>query len=571
MKFVVFFGGFGLFLLVALWQYLNERRFLKYLERNHNETYKSLGEPTVWWNSSPKNRNTRAVYFATKEYEKTNDEMLIKLARRTQRGALYFMLFSILIFAALIFGIKHLHNTDISPQAEQLNTQNVIAKNGIDYNLTTTKLVTFFSNPNESYPERYDRQGFSEDGRKYYYNAYNSLTNKAYVAVNGVPGKEYDSIEPNSIGFYGDKLVYHAYEGERELFVVDEKEYEAHGYFDALGPPHFSENGRDYAYISEQEGKDYFVVNGKKSAAYDSVSISDIAFVDARHFKFSAYRGRVHYIVTSGNETPDGDIQFSENLVEDLCASDGRILSYMLDESVYTCTKNYNTKQEDTFIVINGQKSRIYNRIYGFTIVRSPDKSQLAYVGYDEPSGNWTIVLNGNEVATYHLGDGNENSISRVGFNSSNKLMYSIWRKNDKDSFFMDGQEFKTDSMWGLPTFSLDGKRQGYLATTDVLPNKQKEVYAVVDGVEQKRYLGDVGTVRGLIFSPDSKSYAYAASISEWKPNYTSYGDAVVLNGKEIANYGRILYGPVFSADSKFVMFGARKDNDIWWVVEPVQ
>lgn len=64
------------------------------------------------------------------------------------------------------------------------------------------------------------------------------------------------------------------------------------------------------------------------------------------------------------------------------------------------------------------------------------------------------------------------------------------------------------------------------------------------------------------IFSPDGKNFAYKARKgSKW---------FVVFNGEKSATYDKI-YNLNFSSDSRYIVYGAKIGNEIWWITKKVK
>ena len=95
----------------------------------------------------------------------------------------------------------------------------------------------------------------------------------------------------------------------------------------------------------------------------------------------------------------------------------------------------------------------------------------------------------------------------------------------------------------GSLRLSPDGSRAGYSV------QKSREAYVVLDGKDEKAYVG----VMGLVFSPDNKRVAYTAIAGNKKW-------LTVIDGKEGAAYDA-LGTPGFSPDSKSVVMGAKLGN----------
>ncbi len=159
------------------------------------------------------------------------------------------------------------------------------------------------------------------------------------------------------------------------------------------------------------------------------------------------------------------------------------------------------------------------------------------------------------------------NDISKLTFSPDGKrLAYRVFDASDEETkgYFVvvDGQEGKIyNHIWDL-TFSPNSEKLAYVG------HANRRNIIVIDGVEfsdwpepllkdlQRRYHTNIA------FSPDSEKLAYFAA---GRIDYF-----IVINGQRGRSYDDV-YGPiVFSPDGKSVSYGARKGNDILWVVDSV-
>jgi len=95
---------FILFLSVIVWFFLVSRLY-KLLSSKHPEIYKYLGEPTLFWNNSPKTAFLLMKFIFKKQYLGNNDLELEKLGRRMFAfSIMYITLFSFLFISFMLVG-----------------------------------------------------------------------------------------------------------------------------------------------------------------------------------------------------------------------------------------------------------------------------------------------------------------------------------------------------------------------------------------------------------------------------------------------------------------------------------
>lgn len=133
--------------------------------------------------------------------------------------------------------------------------------------------------------------------------------------------------------------------------------------------------------------------------------------------------------------------------------------------------------------------------------------------------------------------------------------------------------------------FSPDSKRLAYVAGDKPLPTSKPKAgseleelpdpdfenedtplqsyprFIVVDGKPGKSYPYPLGNP---IFSPDSRHIVYRVN------NENAHQSFLVIDGKEGIAYDKILTNIKFSPDSSKVVYGVRKGNELWWIADDV-
>ena len=95
-----------LFLSVFVWFFLVSRLY-KLLSANHPEIYRKLGEPTLFWNNSPKTAFSLLKFVFTKQYLGNNDINLEKLGGKMYAFfIMYTSLFALLFISFIVVALN---------------------------------------------------------------------------------------------------------------------------------------------------------------------------------------------------------------------------------------------------------------------------------------------------------------------------------------------------------------------------------------------------------------------------------------------------------------------------------
>ncbi len=91
---ILFVSGFAI---IAFYFYFLRKVFIL-LKNNYPEKFKELGEPSLWWNNSPRNGINVVRFIGSKDPLFSTDTEL----RKTKNLALIFLYLGIIIFIILI-------------------------------------------------------------------------------------------------------------------------------------------------------------------------------------------------------------------------------------------------------------------------------------------------------------------------------------------------------------------------------------------------------------------------------------------------------------------------------------
>ncbi|MGI8981136.1 MAG: hypothetical protein ACR2FY_18065 [Pirellulaceae bacterium] len=336
-----------------------------------------------------------------------------------------------------------------------------------------------------------------------------------------------------------------------------------------------SPNGRRVAYLTETgividgEEKDYGVrpPNHPPRVKPESFSFSP----DSKRTGYVAYIpdkfGRNEAVVLDGKVVTKG---FSN-------VGPGPIFSP--DSQHYACICRLAASSFDQVLLIDGEEGKEKHENFSQGLIFTPDSKRIVY----------GVKIGENYQMREESLDGSKRMERQHGF--VNHFFYGpagqigyIAREGDKQFVFYDGKEDtnRFDEIQQL-IVSDDGKHVAYIAEPSGFDDvavingkpgkvyggfdsiskgslrlspdgsragyavkKSREAYVVLDGKDEKAYVG----VMGLVFSPDSKRVAYTAIVGNKKW-------LTVVDGKEGAAYDA-LGTPGISPDSKSVVMGAK-------------
>ena len=280
--------------------------------------------------------------------------------------------------------------------------------------------------------------------------------------------------------------------GEKQVVVIDGnagKEY------DGITAVCFSPDSQHVAFTAKSGGKFLAVDDGQEGKEYDE--IGTMAFSpNGRRFAYAAMRERQWVVVVDGAETAPCPLTMSSPTF----SPDSKRFAYISPvemENVADPTKPV----KKAMVVVDRVGGEQYDSIVPGTLVFSPDSRRVAYAAVKE--NKQMFVIDG--VA------GNAcDAVSGFAFSVNSKHFAYAATLEGKGFVVVDGaEETKYDST-GAPLFSDDAQHLLYLAR---LGGKS---LVVMDGTEGVRC--DDIKPEGVLFSPDSKQFCYAAKRGEkWR------------------------------------------------------
>jgi Tol biopolymer transport system component len=229
------------------------------------------------------------------------------------------------------------------------------------------------------------------------------------------------------------------------------------------GAPVFSPDGKRLAYIAQEGGQRFVVLDGKPGARYEAVYKGTLTFSpDSRRLAYFAGKGGMRAVVLDGAEgTPHRDAMVS-------------------------------------------------------TLRFSPDGTKLAYAAQLE-SGKWAVVINGKAGAAFdYIG-----SFTGVNWSPDSKRLAYAGLVDKQWGAVVDDTGFPYDAIASI-VFSPDSRRAAFQAQAD---GKWVVVVNAPDGTYSTKLRTDSVLNETLIFTPDGK-YVLCGAMTNGRPHMVVNGQA---------------------------------------------
>jgi len=375
-----------------------------------------------------------------------------------------------------------------------------------------------------------DSMAFSDDSKHFLY-AGTAVGSRCVVVLNGVETAAKGLVLKAVISPDGRKFAYVYDENGKQVPVVDGAAGKGYVAVTWLG---FSSDSKRCAYVAKSGEKKVVVVDGKESREYDDVATGPAMHpmfgADSKHFGYVAKADGKSYVVLDGEEQADRfGLVFSP---------DGKRVALLAT----------NPQTKKSFIIVDGAPS---NELGGVGCpVFSPDSKHFAYAAGE------AVVLD--EKATLAGG-----AVKSITFSpDSQRVAYAT----SAGKLFVDGKEVLSDMVKETPVVSLafspDSKR--YACFTYLLSKSSMGNHMVIDGKVGKQYWRVGPAVDCLnsykaapVFSPDSAHVVYTT----FSPQET----LIVVDTTEYSLNITPLSMPVFDSPRKFHFIGL-KFNEIYLV-----
>jgi WD40 repeat protein len=423
----------------------------------------------------------------------------------------------------------------------------------------------------------------------------NNVDGQQAVVVNNQQQKKYDEIDGYYLVYSSDSkhMAYPARTGDNWYMVVDGKELGPYAKISLTYLPMFSPDGSRLLYLIQKDEKYYTVIDGQEYGPYDEMNFLNMVFSpDSSRY---AYAGRTsdNWVVVADGKEVGSNYQIVNSLFfspdskhlafsvardnKGIMMFDGKELGshdevskpiFSPDSSRFAYIAKDGTEHS---MILDGQQGKQYLDINAPTF--SPDSKIFAYKAQLD-DGYSVLVVNGIESEE-------EVFVGVPIFSPDSQHLAYMVHDSEYATVIEDGKKgpkFK-DIGYTSIIFSADSSRMAYLALVSGVPepdndagaqpsdnaNQQQGRYAVVvDGVPSREWnsIGERSIVgqSSIIFSPDSKNYAYIALNDNWKY-------VVVLNGKASQPYDDIGSILTFTPDSRALLYIAHLDDGLYMFV----
>jgi hypothetical protein len=357
----------------------------------------------------------------------------------------------------------------------------------------------------------------SPDWRHAAYVARVGEARKCFVMLDGVQGKQYDSIFMLTFSPDSKRLAYAARSADKTCVVVDGAEGKA---YEEIVDMTFSPDSKRFAYKAKPALEDNWLVvaDGKEGKHYNSAG-RPVFSPDSAHLVYSEW-------------------------------------------SQYGANKGAAT-------VVDGTEGKAYAGVASDPVF-SPDSKHMAFAVKTPEDDSAMVVLDGKEQKAYDglpadLFGGAGNTQRYLVFSPDSSRLAYIAKTGDKHVAVVDGKEGKTYSEIAplSLTFSPDSKRIAYAAANVIKAANTNLAnwLVVIDGAEGKEYSTITETNIAIAFSPDSAHIAYCA----FSQSVMTGQGVVVKDGVEGKSYGQSPEPPIFSPDSKHLAYIIRPTPQ--WVI----
>jgi hypothetical protein len=401
------------------------------------------------------------------------------------------------------------------------------------------------------------------------------VAGKTYPAVASDPLSEAGLGSPFTFSPDGRRVAYVAHlspassraRGPRRV-VVDGNEGTVFDYVWS-GAPHFSKDGKRFAYTAERGGKRFAVVDGVESKPYDLVRTPAFSG-DGSHAAFEAVRDGQTLFVVDGREfaadDAEGQAQFhvGTERAPHVVERDGKRFVVWRDKqsgpfdevSEYTLNTAGGRvtfvarRGGKEFAVVDGKESKPYDSVRQLTV--SPKGGRVLFAAREGEAS--LVVVDDVEGARYDSVDIEYDSpFSPDGAHYAHKATREGGDDSRRSFVVADGKEGKGYDYTDHVVYTPDGAHLLYLA----YGRAQGKTFLVRDGEEVAAYdnLPDYG---GFRFSPDGKRMFFRLQ------KLDAGKEAIVVDGRAF-HYDEITDAE-FGPDGRRFVFKAQRGG-VWVMV----
>lgn len=336
------------------------------------------------------------------------------------------------------------------------------------------------------------------------------------MVVEGQEGPEFRQIGEPVFSPDSQHMAYAARRGQKWIMVVDGKEGTE---FQDVRDPMFSPDSQHIAYYAERGQRGVMVLDGKEGPEFEYKQqegyLQPMFSPDSEHMAYRAKRGQKWIMVVDGKEGPE-----FEEMRDPLFSFDSQHVAYRA-----------NRGKDKWVIVLDGQAGSEFSEIaQGWRLSR--DGKHLAYKAKTS-ADKWTIVLDGQPGPEF-------DNITKGPFFSpeGDRLAYEVLQ-GGKDFVMFDN---KRGTEYDAPF------------PTGINPEYAKLRPEAIEKSKGRAWRSG-SSVGELVFSPNGQRLSYVARRGE--------KFVVSQDGQEGPDFPFILTGPVFSPDSRHILYIAWEPNAI--------
>jgi len=343
-----------------------------------------------------------------------------------------------------------------------------------------------------------DSVRISPDGKRFAVVIHSEDKATAHASIDGQDQKNYGWVR--DLAFSGDSrhVAYVATIDGKDLPVVDGREGAFRGEIwggtrGGGGTLRLNHDGTHLAFVARKGNAPAFGVVIDGTADRPNVDPNDGAPVfsrDGKRLAYIAQDGGQRFVVLDGKPGTKYDTVYKGTLTFSL---DGKRLAYVVG------------KEGQRTVVLDGVEGTPHADILVATLRFSPDGNKLAYAAQIE-SGKWAVIVNGQAGAGFDYIGG----FTGVTWSPDSKRVAYGALLNKQWAAIVDDTGFPYDAIASM-VFSPDSRRAAFHAQTD---GKWISVVNGPDGTYASRLKSESVLNETLTFTPDGKYLVYGAMIN---------------------------------------------------------
>ncbi len=375
------------------------------------------------------------------------------------------------------------------------------------------------------------------------------IDNKYRVIHNGRSGKLYQMVGDLTISRDGTRVAHVAHIDDKNKSIVTDGNEGP--FFEYMGMPKFSPDGRHLVYTIREAGQDRLVIDNKvhrKQRVGEDILLSP----DSRFIAYVAVsaQGRPQFIISDFTlkDRKEFDSCGESFVVSDdlsriavVCKAEGTRSIKILDFQSRALIATLDTPSAGSIV---RKRFASDNTSFVYTTMTDDYQRFLHYNGHTEKIQKDDEIMSDPLVLTEPEGVG-------VILGNAFKVRFHM-------AFQKRAHQEKAYGYISDYVASADGRHHAYVA---IKAGGEERMRIVVDGNEGPLF----DKIVSPIFSPDGRLLVYRAR--DDGKRFLVVSD---MKGKVVSRHKdyRMVFQPAFTADGKSVAYGVLDGNEIWWKVE---